>query len=94
MDIEIVNSPGINGGEWEIAIVRNHEFVLDECYCGNKPTLYREHDDTPGFKETFFVVKCECGECADNSEDICKAAKYWNQHIQGAIKMKFTNFPF
>ena len=61
-------------------ICRNHGLTDIKCKCGGSSILCCEYDDTPGFKETVYMLKCD--KCKNTTTETClinNVIKKWNK---------------
>ena len=63
----------------ETGSCKNHGLTDVKCKCGGNSILFCEYDDTPGFKETVYMFKCDT--CENKTIETCiidTAIKKWN----------------
>jgi len=79
-------------------IFKKADLPTKEC-CGEKPTLYTEYEDTPGMRETTYVLKCEkCDKVSFLTSGMDFALDSWNDEAVydatvekvAALKRKFN----
>ena len=65
--------------------------IIETCLCNSRGTLMTEYDDTPGYRETTYLLKCKkCDIEAGGGSEIQDTIKKWNDicHKQKAIPVE------
>ena len=58
----------------------DHELPVENCKCGRKGTLHCAYDDTPGYRETAYRLRCtKCGTESSFTSEIDDVISTWNE---------------